>query len=470
MAEYDNSEAVIISSLIGLAGDLAGHRTDVKNIRTSAQLERDKLAFEREKLESQKKLELDKAMFALRMDDLKAIEKERDEVVEQYTNRTGKIPENPTKAFLELHEKNGDISSYDSALSEATERARILEDDVKQKRQDIVDIDNALKFINKHQSYKGGTDPTRWDKGDYDEVVGKYKEKIGKDKFSDPVFAALDKAKPGDYKLDELNLKLMKEEIERGEKEFSLDQLDSKKLKSKIAIDRSIVSSDPRMSGLMADATQATASISQALKEDDKEHYYKEAKEILEQTNPIISLIGLDNYIAAAGASGKAPEYFIDKVIAPIVGMKEAYERFVTENLPPEGSNPEAVKAYKAAKADFLLKLTKGYGLDTKTELISEKKLLAALGKLENIFGDQDVKDSTILMYSDRIRRTKNMLDMVELGPDSVFDVVLPPDVEELLEVIKSFKGQYSKDMLEQLNIEEKDDIVPKGLKSGYGL
>ena len=127
-------DALATDAVLSLLGMGLKHVTDVKAIRTQADLKRDQLAFDREKLAAQKKLELDKAMFTLRMDELKQLEAQRNSVTEEYTKRTGKIPDYPTTAFMDLHEESGDISTYEQALSEATERARLVEDDVKRQK------------------------------------------------------------------------------------------------------------------------------------------------------------------------------------------------------------------------------------------------------------------------------------------------------------------------------------------------
>ena len=53
-----NDELLAQMALINLAGQLIGHRTDVKKIETEAQLQQDRILFQAEKDKRQEELEL----------------------------------------------------------------------------------------------------------------------------------------------------------------------------------------------------------------------------------------------------------------------------------------------------------------------------------------------------------------------------------------------------------------------------
>jgi len=65
-----------IAALLTLSGQLLEHKASVQNIKTTALLERDAMDFKRAQLDKERKLEYDKSVFQIQMNDIKIMESE----------------------------------------------------------------------------------------------------------------------------------------------------------------------------------------------------------------------------------------------------------------------------------------------------------------------------------------------------------------------------------------------------------
>ena len=100
-----NDEALAVSGLLSLSGQLLQHNADIQNIETGALLERDRLAFDTARESKREEHDYNVRVFDLLNADINDMERESDILDQEYIARTGVMPEEETTAgFKEFHE------------------------------------------------------------------------------------------------------------------------------------------------------------------------------------------------------------------------------------------------------------------------------------------------------------------------------------------------------------------------------
>lgn len=463
-----------IAALLTLSGQLLEHKASVQNIKTTALLERDAMDFKRAQLDKERKLEYDKSVFQIQMNDIKIMEKELETVNAAITERTGVIPDNPTSGFTDFHQKSGKKNKeLGDVIGSQAKQQTSLYSNIRKGKQELLDINNALQFIDKHVKWEGGDDPEQWDIGDYQDAIAEYKVKANVNDLSSNQQLALDKGLPGPKELQDLNLALAEKNAKQtqqkldaarlGHEEHNLEQT---KALMDIQSDRETLTLFPEVAALTEDAKTANDYISSIMSDDDfvndSVQMMADGYDAIGLTNPLFDLVGAEVYLEAYGAAtgaNPAPEYFINRVIAPAVGVVQAYTQFLTSYPPATSrtfSSDEAKAKYtkdRQKRLDgFFVQLSESLGIETKDEngelnrdaIINRAKIEAVAKKLKNLLGTQAYSDVRLIKYAKLIEGNVNRAQELGLAGENL-EILLDPNTQDMLELIRTINnGSYN--------------------------
>jgi hypothetical protein len=389
------------------------------------------------------------------------------------TERTGVIPDNPTDGFTDFHQKSGEKKKEMSdVISTQAKDQTTLANTIRKRKQELVDIDNALKYIDKHAKFEGGDDPEKWDVGDYNDAITSYKLKAGVKELPDVVKLALDKSMPGPSGLQDLNLALAEKRAKETQQKLDAaalrhqeHNLNQTEVLMDIQADRETLNLFPEVAALTEDASTANDYMSVTMSSDDfKDNPLKaltDAHEAIALTNPLFDLVGSDVYLEAHGASsGKnaAPEYFINRVVTPSIQVVQAYAEFL-QAYPPAASKTfktdGAKEKYTAQRQKymdgFFVEISKTLGIETHNEdgslnrdaIITRTKIEAVAKKLKNLIGDAPLDDIRLVKYAQLIKENVDMVTRLGLAGEDI-EIILDPTIQDMLEAIRTIKsGNY---------------------------
>ena len=454
-----NDETVAQMALINLAGQLLGHRTDIKQIEAHTQLEQDKLLFQAEKDKRMEALELEKAKFTLNMQNLRIAEREYKVKQEEYRKRGLFLKNNDdtTKSFQELSDSHGNAESWSDMTEDSAKSLKHMEDSMANMRNEIDTLDNALGWIEEHGTYTGGSDPDRWDPEDYDANIEKVKAHLGISELSESIQSGLEKRRPGQDALDALNLSIDKKAIESKTTQEAKNTLGYKQDISTVQANREAIKHYPEYANLAGTLTSVFEEIQTYKTENNKT--LLEAIEHVQgsQDTPIMDIIGTKAYTKAIAHAETAPDELILEVVEPISQLLQSWARF-NENYP---------NASQGMKDSFFEKASKILGHDEYDgEKINQKTLERAGAKIHELIEAQP----HILGFAKSTRnRYRSAVDkMIELGIDKdTIDRPLnneDPVLNDLFEMINTLDGDYDG------SEEDKKDSIYSMLKDDSDL
>jgi len=390
------------------------------------------------------------------------------------TERTGVIPDNPTSGFTDFHQKSGKKNKeLGDVISSQAKQQTSLYSNIRKGKQELLDINNALQFIDKHVKWEGGDDPEQWDLGDYQDAIAEYKVKANVNDLSSNQQLALDKSLPGPKELQDLNLALAEKNAKQtqqkldaarlGHEEHNLDQT---KILMDIQTDRETLTLFPEVAALTEDAKTANDYISSVMSNDDfvndSVQMMADGYDAIGLTNPLFDLVGPEVYLEAYGAatgSNPAPEYFINRVIAPTVEVVQAFTQFLV-SYPPASkktfSSDEAKEKYtkdRQVRMDgFFIQLSKNLGIETRDadgkiirdNIVTKEKIQAAAKKLKNLLGEQAYSDVRVIKYAKLIEENVGKAQDLGLAGEDL-QILLDPTTQDMLELIKTINsGSYN--------------------------
>jgi len=475
-----------IAALLTLSGQLLEHNANIQNIKTTALLERDAMEFKRAQLDKERQLEYDKSVFQIQMNDIKAMEGELETVNAAITERTGVIPDNPTSGFTDFHQKSGSKNKeLGDVINAQAKQQTTLSNAIRKGKQELTDISNALQYIEKHVKWEGGDKPKEWDLGDYQNAISEYKLKANVTDLTNTQELALGKYLPGPKELQDLNLSLAEKNAKEtqqkldaarlGHEEHNLEQT---KVLMDIQADREILSTFPEVAALVQDAKTANDFIDSVMLEDDFVNnsikMMKDGYKSVGLTNALFDLVGPEVYLEAYGAAtgaNPAPEYFVNRVIAPAIEVVQAYTQFLnsypkadSRTFSSDKAKEKYAKERQTRMDGFFVQLSETLGIETtdaegnlnRDAIINRVKIEAVAKKLKNLLGTTAYKDVRLVKYAKLIEgNVKRAQDLGLAGED--LEILLDPETQDLLELIRTINdGSYKGSKKDETSVEDK--------------
>ena len=486
------ADANALAAILGISGQLLDHSSKMQNIRTTALLERDRMEFEQARIKKAEELEYNKSVFQVQMRDIKNLESDLQELNTQYTDRTGIAPENPTVGFTEFHEKQGNkAKDLTDVIAHQAKQQHTLASDIAKRKSELLEIDNALDYIQKNVSYAGGSDPEKWDPEDYTDAIAKYKVNSNITDLSTSVLSAINKKEPGSLELQELNLKLAEKNAKETQTKLDLAKLghhernlDQTKIMMDIKSDRETLGLFPELQSLVAEGANATELISEVMQDkkfpDNSTEMLAEAYENISANNPLFALVGHNTYLGAYGGStgaNAAPEYFVNEVIVPSIKAIQVYGEFM-QTMPPSHAKTFKTEADKKAyekerktyldgilatiSKDILGKTIKDpQGSIIRESIVTVDQIKAAISKLKGLLGSDNILDNRLISYAQLIGDNVTAAQKAGLDGEGDLSIHIDPHIQQTLEALNmQYSGDYKGSKQDEISLQDPNRIA----------